>query len=276
MQQETTSTAYLLSTSSLEMTSEPLMSSDVRLYALMASSEVFDQAVSSVRPYDTADEALSTFPNDVITSSLENISPVPSVFQIFPSSSSTNHITAETIVSFSASLYGLNSHSQSYGQTEFHIGTTSQILFENTPVLSTEIQVTAIQTPVTETVHSGFTPRTTPGTLSPTSDMSIPTMMEDDCPKLCPCNQTISGEAKAAFINAILTSLTVDKKNTSAYKRQYTSALDERPLSVGMGWIGVFLMVFVFGGIFVLDSKRLFTDTMMLFSNIHSLLKPKK
>lgn len=59
-------------------------------------------------------------------------------------------------------------------------------------------------------------------------------------------------------IEELVKELTVEASNTSAAIRKKISVEDNRPSAVGVGYVGVGLMAFVFGGLVLLDSHIVF------------------
>ena len=72
-------------------------------------------------------------------------------------------------------------------------------------------------------------------------------------------------------IEAIQKALAVNTTELSSYIRAKTSATDDRPSAVSIGFVGVALLVTVFGSIILIDSTMLFRDLSLLVRNIRGM-----
>ncbi|CAG2236252.1 unnamed protein product [Mytilus edulis] len=82
----------------------------------------------------------------------------------------------------------------------------------------------------------------------------------------CPCSASVASssittEELQAKIDKIQTELTVDKKETSSYKRRLTSAPDNRVSAQSIGYVGVVILTIVIGLLIVIDIPTLVKDT---------------
>ncbi|XP_052075031.1 uncharacterized protein LOC127712562 [Mytilus californianus] len=78
----------------------------------------------------------------------------------------------------------------------------------------------------------------------------------DVCSYDCPCifgNGTVTIETLDARIEQLKTVLQIDKKETSSYVRKLTCAKDSRPSAKNIGYIGILILVIVFGSIIMSD-----------------------
>ncbi|XP_076116914.1 uncharacterized protein LOC143084432 [Mytilus galloprovincialis] len=96
----------------------------------------------------------------------------------------------------------------------------------------------------------------------------------------CPCSATVASssittEELKAKIDKIQTELTVDKKETSSYKRRLTSAPDNRVSAQSIGYVGVVILTIVIGLLIVIDIPTLVKDTRNFFKRCCSLCKGK-
>ncbi|VDI27273.1 Hypothetical predicted protein [Mytilus galloprovincialis] len=94
----------------------------------------------------------------------------------------------------------------------------------------------------------------------------------------CPCSATVASssittEELQAKIDKIQTELTVDKKETSSYKRRLTSAPDNRVSAQSIGYVGVVILTIVIGLLIVIDIPTLVKDTRNFFKRCCSLCK---
>ncbi|KAK6190970.1 hypothetical protein SNE40_002725 [Patella caerulea] len=71
-------------------------------------------------------------------------------------------------------------------------------------------------------------------------------------------------------VEAIHKELTVDTKNISSSVRKLVSATDNRPSAVSIGYVGVFFMALVFGGIVLLDMNVLVSAIRDLYRSFTS------
>ena len=75
---------------------------------------------------------------------------------------------------------------------------------------------------------------------------------------LCNCNmKNQTYEEVIEELQEIVASLTVDKKQTSLYKRKLNSASDDRASSRYIGYLGVVFITAVLCGIVLLDAPKL-------------------
>ncbi|XP_045190870.2 uncharacterized protein LOC123547671 [Mercenaria mercenaria] len=77
-----------------------------------------------------------------------------------------------------------------------------------------------------------------------------------------PIPEPISSEDKAKQLEQ---ELAINPTNTSAALRKLTSAEDNRPSAVGVGYLGVGLLTAVFGGLFLLDLNVILAGIKDLF-----------
>ncbi|XP_071119854.1 uncharacterized protein [Mytilus edulis] len=96
----------------------------------------------------------------------------------------------------------------------------------------------------------------------------------------CPCSATVASssittEELQAKIDKIQTELTVDKKETSSYKRKLTSAPDNRVSAQSIGYVGVVILTIVIGLLIVIDIPTLVKDTRNFFKRCCSFCKGK-
>lgn len=84
----------------------------------------------------------------------------------------------------------------------------------------------------------------------------------------CSSNSTIHGISNEEF-KKLLTAITVDKKDTSKYKRALISAEDNRPSAKAIGYIAVIFLVFAFGTIVALDLPVLILLMKNVFARYH-------
>ncbi|XP_071119850.1 uncharacterized protein [Mytilus edulis] len=96
----------------------------------------------------------------------------------------------------------------------------------------------------------------------------------------CPCSASVASssittEELQAKIDKIQTELTVDKKETSSYKRRLTSAPDNRVSAQSIGYVGVVILTIVIGLLIVIDIPTLAKDTRNFFKRCCSLCKGK-
>ena len=84
-------------------------------------------------------------------------------------------------------------------------------------------------------------------------------MIASNCIKLCSCRNitTYNVTELMKIVEETVRTLTINKRVTSKYKRQITSADDTRPSAHVLGAVGVAMLVLVFGGIILLDLPTL-------------------
>ncbi|CAG2188920.1 unnamed protein product [Mytilus edulis] len=78
----------------------------------------------------------------------------------------------------------------------------------------------------------------------------------DVCSYDCPCmfgNGTVTIETLDARLQQLKAVLQIDKKETSSYVRKRTCATDSRPSAKNIGYIGILILVIVFGSIVMSD-----------------------
>lgn len=71
------------------------------------------------------------------------------------------------------------------------------------------------------------------------------------CPTLTPVFN------KKTFLEDLLASLAVNKTQLSSYRRKYVSASDDCPISAGLGYLGITILVFNFALIVLCDITRI-------------------
>lgn len=112
-----------------------------------------------------------------------------------------------------------------------------------------------------------------------TSSYVISGTTTSDC--YCSCTLTLSSSSITnaelqAKIEQIKTELTVDKKETSSYKRKLTSAPDNRVSAQSIGYVGVIILSIVVGLLVCIDIPTLAKDTKSFFQRICSPCKRKQ
>ncbi|KAL5022695.1 hypothetical protein ScPMuIL_001850 [Solemya velum] len=93
----------------------------------------------------------------------------------------------------------------------------------------------------------------------------------------CPCD--VVRPFKEEFVNLtvqeiverIAKEISVEKTDTSAHIRKQTSAKDHRPSATGLGSLAIVLLTLTFGGIFLLDIRRLKEDICLMISNLSGI-----
>ncbi|CAG2228277.1 unnamed protein product [Mytilus edulis] len=78
----------------------------------------------------------------------------------------------------------------------------------------------------------------------------------DVCSYDCPCmlgNGTVTIETLDARLKQLKEVLQIDKKKTYSYVRKLTCATDSRPSATNIGYIGILILVIVFGSIIMSD-----------------------
>ncbi|XP_045190910.2 uncharacterized protein LOC123547715 [Mercenaria mercenaria] len=86
-----------------------------------------------------------------------------------------------------------------------------------------------------------------------------------------PIPEPITSEEKA---QQYIKELTIDSSNTSAAINKLTSAEDNRPSAVGVGFVGVGLLTAVFGSLFLMDLNLLYAGIKELFSSMTEIQTP--
>ena len=80
-----------------------------------------------------------------------------------------------------------------------------------------------------------------------------------------------SPEAIERIVQQLVKELSVDRKNTSSYRRRLISAKDDRPSAQGIGYIGVIILVSVIGSIVVMDLGTLKQDFIRMLGNVRKI-----
>ncbi|VDI46032.1 Hypothetical predicted protein [Mytilus galloprovincialis] len=100
------------------------------------------------------------------------------------------------------------------------------------------------------------------------------------CPK---CGSEVSGlpefwgnSTLQEQIDWLVTSLKVDKTNTSIMRRRKYSATDSRMTAASIGYAGAAILVLVVSGIVILDMNRLWRDIKQAFKGVHMYILNKK
>ena len=91
----------------------------------------------------------------------------------------------------------------------------------------------------------------------------------------CPCtlslaSSTITTEELQAKIEQMQTELTVNRKETSSYKRKLTSAPDDRVSAKSIGYVGVVILTVVTGLLVCIDLPTIMKDSLAFFKRCHS------
>lgn len=89
-------------------------------------------------------------------------------------------------------------------------------------------------------------------TAEPSSNVNEITAPCTICGQICTTNQ-MTAEYLNEKLENITRELTMDKTETSAFRRRYTSATDNRPSSIAVGAVGVASLACTLGGIALLD-----------------------
>lgn len=100
------------------------------------------------------------------------------------------------------------------------------------------------------------------------------------CPK---CGSEVSGlpefwgnSTLQEQIDWLVTSLKVDKTNTSIMRRRKYSATDSRMTAASIGYAGAAILILVVSGIVILDMNRLWRDIKQAFKGVHMYILNKK
>ncbi|XP_063442750.1 uncharacterized protein LOC134723046 [Mytilus trossulus] len=120
-----------------------------------------------------------------------------------------------------------------------------------------------IETTTSDVTTENIRPVTTAHNMEVTTDQS--------CRCICKSenvNTTISVEEKAEIAANISKELSVNKETLSSTIRSKTSAKDDRPSSASIGYIGVILLVTVFGGLIILDIPGFVTIVKLRFYDL--------
>ncbi|CAC5419113.1 unnamed protein product [Mytilus coruscus] len=136
---------------------------------------------------------------------------------------------------------------------------------------TTETVVSSKHKLETSTSIVAFKPVTTAHNLRTTTDQSC----------RCTCktekvNSTLTAEYKAKIAANISKELSVNVETLSSTIRSKTSAKDDRPSSAGIGYVGVILLVTVFGGLMILDLPVFRTDVKLRLNNLKCCQKSKR
>lgn len=125
-----------------------------------------------------------------------------------------------------------------------------------------------------------LSPSSTPQTLSVLQTYSAPqtslvphaSRADEVC--FCPCDlmkpdsEEFLNLTAEEIVEKIVKEISVEKSNTSAHIRKQTSAKDHRPSAKGLGALAIVLLSVTFGGIFLLDIRRLKEDICLMISNL--------
>ncbi|VDI16947.1 Hypothetical predicted protein [Mytilus galloprovincialis] len=131
---------------------------------------------------------------------------------------------------------------------------------ESTEALSSKIKN---ETSTSEVTTENIRPITTAHNMGATTEQS--------CRCICKTenvNTTISKEEKAEIAANISKELSVNVETLSSTIRSKTSAKDDRPSSASIGYIGVILLVTVFGGLIILDLPGFVTVVKLRFYDL--------
>ncbi|XP_052061886.1 uncharacterized protein LOC127701951 [Mytilus californianus] len=120
-----------------------------------------------------------------------------------------------------------------------------------------------IETSTGEVTTEKIIPITTAHNLGTTTDQSCRCFC-----KTVEVNSTISAAEKAEIAANISKELSVNVETLSSTIRSKTSAKDDRPSSTGIGYVGVILLVTVFGGIIILDLPVFWTVVKLRFYDL--------
>ncbi|XP_063442752.1 uncharacterized protein LOC134723047 [Mytilus trossulus] len=125
----------------------------------------------------------------------------------------------------------------------------------------------------TATIETSTLEETTENTMPVTTAHNFERTTDRSC--RCNCktvnlkvNYTISVELKAEIAANISKELSVNVDTLSSTIRSKTSAKDDRPSSASIGYIGVILLVIVFGGLMILDLPVFLIDLKLRLHNL--------
>ncbi|CAG2201213.1 unnamed protein product [Mytilus edulis] len=133
----------------------------------------------------------------------------------------------------------------------------------------------------TATIETSTSEETTETSIPVTTAHNLGTTTDRSC--RCNCktvkvkvNYTISVELKAEIAANISKELSVNVETLSSTIRSKTSAKDDRPSSASIGYVGVILLVIVFGGLMVLDLPVFWIDLKLRLNNLKCCQKSKR
>ncbi|VDI16946.1 Hypothetical predicted protein [Mytilus galloprovincialis] len=133
----------------------------------------------------------------------------------------------------------------------------------------------------TATIETFTSEETTETSIPVTTAHNLGTTTDRSC--RCNCktvkvkvNSTISVELKAEIAANISKELSVNVETLSSTIRSKTSAKDDRPSSASIGYVGVILLVIVFGGLMILDLPVFWIDLKLRLNNLKCCQKSKR
>ncbi|CAC5367390.1 unnamed protein product [Mytilus coruscus] len=190
---------------------------------------------------------------------------IKNIFKLNDATSSTTPVVSNYYCPmYSSSVVPTSSSSYISDITKSTLSETTHAVYSSDPtMISTELLSSQ-----TTTSSSGVM----------TSSLVVSGTASSTC--YCPCSLTVASssittEELQAKIDQIQTELTVDRKETSSYKRKLTSAPDNRVSAQSIGYVGVVILTVVIGLLVIIDIPTLVKDTRNFFKRCCSLCKGK-
>ncbi|XP_071086311.1 uncharacterized protein [Haliotis cracherodii] len=151
--------------------------------------------------------------------------------------------------------------------TESDVTTTeSAVTTTESDVTTTESDVTTSESDVTTSESDVTTVETesaqTPDATTSSNGKTTPVMQlpENLCPNCTTTNNTCvwisSAGPSVDEMKELIKKLRLEKKTLSSYRREKTSASDDRPTAQAIGEVGIVFFVLVFAGVVLLDCGR--------------------
>lgn len=151
--------------------------------------------------------------------------------------------------------------------------------FSMTSSVADDLHVTAVYDDYTRQSESIFVltdKSETPSVEPPTVTVVVSSRsVRKACNKTCFCQPKGSLNKNDLLMSQILERLSIDTKNTSAYRRHHTSASDQRMVARSLGWGGICLLCMLGALILLSDAPILVQDSFNAFHNIMSVFPPR-
>lgn len=207
----------------------------------------------------------------------------------FSTSDQTNEPTTSVAPSQTSSLEIEPTPSSKYHVITSDVSQLAQEPSDNTNLITTlmtpaeriPVAITRTEQMVTETSPYGFpsvemtsTPEINATEVSMRIQTSVTnasitaTIAATECDCTCIIHVT-STRDRQEFISSIIHDLEIDKKNISKHLRKYKSVnMDRRWQTLSVGYLGVAMLLLIFGGILLMDLGTVVRDIKMMLDNL--------